>query len=298
MKYVITGSLGHISKPVVQKLVAAGHDVTVISSSADRKADIEALGAKAAIGNVDDQAFITATFAGADAVYLMIPPTFAVADWQAHLRKIADIYTAAVKANNITQVVVLSSIGAHMGTGAGPVDGLAYLESKLNEFPEVNAVYLRPSYFFYNLLQQVNLIKHVGIVTSAQPAHHKLILAHTSDIADVAAERLLTLNFTGKSVQYIASDDTNTWQDIAKALTEAVGKPGVPYVESTDEQSRAGMLQAGVPATNAEGYVAMGQAMRSGEMQADYWKHRNEAYIGKVKLADFAKEFAAAYNAG
>lgn len=297
MKYVITGSLGHISKPVVQKLVAAGHTVTVISSSADRKADIEALGATAAIGNVGDQAFITATFAGADAVYLMIPPTFATIDWQAHLRKVGDIYVAAVKASGVTQVVVLSSIGAHMGTGAGPVDGLAYLESKLNELPEVNAVYLRPSYFFYNLYQQIDLIKHVGIVTSTQPAEHKLILVATSDIADVAVEKLLALGFKGKSVQYIASDDTNTWQDIAKALTEAVDKPGVPYVESTDEQSKAGMLQAGVPATNADGYVAMGQALRSNEMEADYWKHKGEAYIGKVKLADFAKEFAAAYNA-
>lgn len=298
MKYVITGSLGHISRPVVEKLVAAGHEVTVVSSSAERKADIEALGAKAAIGHVDDQLFVSATFAGADAVYLMIPPTYAVADWQAYLRKVGDVYASAVKENGIKQLVVLSSIGAHMGKGAGPVDGLAYLESKLNELSDVNAVYLRPSYFFYNLFQQVNLIKHVGIVTSTQPADHKLILVATSDIADVAAEKLLALGFKGKSVQYIASDDTNTWADIAKVLTEAVGKPGVPYVESTDEQSVAGMLQAGLPATNAEGYLAMGQALRSGEMEADYWLNKDKAVIGKVKLADFAKQFAAAYNAG
>lgn len=298
MKYVITGSLGHISRPVVEKLVAAGHDVTVVSSSADRKADIEALGAKAAIGHVDDQVFINATFVGADAVYLMIPPTYAVADWQTYLRKVGDVYAAAVKENGIKQVVVLSSIGAHMGKGAGPVDGLAYLENKLNELGDVNAVYLRPSYFFYNLFQQVNLIKHVGIVTSTQPADHKLILVATSDIADVAAEKLLALGFKGKSVQYIASDDSNTWADIAKALTEAVGKQGVPYVESTDEQSMVGMLQAGLPATNAEGYLAMGQALRSGEMEADYWLNKDKAVIGKVKLADFAKQFAAAYNAG
>lgn len=298
MQYVITGSLGHISKPVVQKLIAAGHQVTVISSNADRTADIEALGAKAATGNVDDQAFVTATFKGADALYLMIPPTFAVTDWQAYLHKVADIYVQAVSANGITKVVVLSSVGAHMRQGAGPVDGLAYLETKLNGLADVDAVYLRPSYFYYNLMQQINMIKHVGIVSSAQPANHKLILTDTSDIADVAAEKLLNLNFTGKSVQYIASDDTNTWQDVVNALTAAVGKHGVPYVESTDEQSRAGMLLAGVPATNAEGYVAMGKALRSGEMEADYWKHKADAYIGKVKLADFAKQFAEAYNAG
>jgi nucleoside-diphosphate-sugar epimerase len=31
MKIIVTGSTGNISKPLTQKLVAAGHDVTVIS---------------------------------------------------------------------------------------------------------------------------------------------------------------------------------------------------------------------------------------------------------------------------
>lgn len=63
MNYLITGSLGHISKPVVEKLTAAGHNVTVITSNNNRVADIEALGAKAAVGSVDDAAFLTQAFA-------------------------------------------------------------------------------------------------------------------------------------------------------------------------------------------------------------------------------------------
>jgi uncharacterized protein YbjT (DUF2867 family) len=76
MKYVITGSLGNISKPVVKQLVTAGHDVIVISSNADKKVEIENTGAKAAIGSVEDRAFLTQAFSGADAVYLMIPPNW------------------------------------------------------------------------------------------------------------------------------------------------------------------------------------------------------------------------------
>jgi len=298
MKYVLTGSTGHISKPLAQQLIAAGHQVSIITSNAAKQSEIEALGAKAFVGNVEDQDFVTTAFAGADALYLMIPPNFAVTNWPAYMHKVADIYAEAVKANGIKKVVVLSSMGAHMKHGAGPVDGLAYLEDKVNALSNVDVVSLRPSYFFYNLLQQVNMIKQVGIVTSAQPANHSIILTDSNDIADAAAQNLLNLNFTDKTVQYIASDDTNTWQDVANALTAAVGKQGVPYVESTDEQSRAGMQQAGLPATIVDGYVAMGQALRSGEMEADYRKHKAEAYMGKVKLADFAKQFAAAYNAG
>ena len=53
MKIIVTGSLGHISKPLTEELVGKGHSVTVISSKAERQKDIEALGAKAAIGTMD-----------------------------------------------------------------------------------------------------------------------------------------------------------------------------------------------------------------------------------------------------
>ena len=69
MKYVVLGSLGNISKPLAEKLIAAGHEVTIVSSSAERAQEITALGAKAAIGGIEDTAFLTKTFTGADAVY-------------------------------------------------------------------------------------------------------------------------------------------------------------------------------------------------------------------------------------
>lgn len=298
MKYVITGSTGHISKPVAQKLAAAGHTVTVITSNPAKAAEIKALGATPAIGSVEDAAFLKNTFAGADAVYLMTPPNFAAPDLLTYQKKVADNYAAAIKATNVKHAVILSSVGAHMKKGCGPVDGVAYLEDAVAAVDGVNAVFLRPSYFYYNLFQQIGLIKHAGIVTSAQPADYKLILTHTADIAEVAAQKLLSRDFKGHNVQYIASDDNQSWQDIANTLTTSVGKQGVPYVESNDQQAKAGMEQAGLPPTMVEAYVTMGQALRSGEMQADYWKHQNTAYKGKVKLADFAKEFAAAYQAG
>lgn len=296
MKYVLTGSTGHITKPLAEKLISAGHHVTIISSSASKVQEIESMGATAAIGSVEDKDFITQTFTGADAAYLIIPPKWAVTDWLAYQQQVSDNYAEAIDAGGIKQVVVLSSVGAHMKNGAGPIDGLAYLEDKIAALTGVNSRFLRPSYFYYNLFGMIPLIKHMGIVTSAQPANHKLILTHTSDIAEVAANILLQPNFTGQEVEYIASDDSHTWQDIAQVLSEAVGKPGTPYIEASDEQARAGMLQNGLNPVIAEGYVAMGNALRSGEMEADYWKNR-PATLGKVKLNDFAKEFAAAYNA-
>jgi uncharacterized protein YbjT (DUF2867 family) len=81
MKYVLTGSMGHISKPVAEKLIAAGHQVSIITSNKNNTPAIQALGATALTGSVADAAFLQNAFAGADAVYLMIPPNWSATNW-------------------------------------------------------------------------------------------------------------------------------------------------------------------------------------------------------------------------
>jgi uncharacterized protein YbjT (DUF2867 family) len=294
MNYVITGSLGHISKPIVEALVKANHNVTVITSKQENAKAIEALGAKAAIGSVEDANFLTQTFAGADAVYLMIPPTFSVENWQAYFEKVAGNYIAAIQANNIKKVVQLSSIGAHLRKGAGPIDGLGYLEEQLSKLENVDALFLRPSYFFYNLFNQIGLVKNAGIFGANYGGDEKLILVDTKDIAATAIKALLALDFKGHTHQYISTVEAST-NDVAKVLGEAIGKANTPWVVFSDEQNLEGLLGAGIPLTNAEGYNQMGISLREGKMQEDYWKS-NVKPTGNLTLEAFAEQFAAAYN--
>lgn len=295
MKYVITGGAGHISAPLAEKLLAAGQEVTVIGRNAENLKTLTDKGAKAAIGSVEDGVFLNEAFKGADAVYLMIPPNFSLkGEWRSFQNEVGDRFIEAIRTNNIKYVVVLSSIGAHRGNGVGPVDGLADLEKKFISLPDVNVKFLRPSYFMYNFISMIPLLKNAGIMGSNFfGTDEKLVLTHTEDIADAAAEELLALNFTGQSVRYIANDERST-DEIAKVLGAAVGKPDTSWVVFTDEQSLSGMKTAGLADTIANGYTEMGKSLREGKMQEDYWKHRPQ--LGKRKLEDFAKEFAEAYN--
>lgn len=295
MKYVITGGAGNISKPLTYALLKAGHDVMVIGRNAANLKALTDAGAKAAIGSVEDAAFINSAFAGADAVYIMVPPNFGAAGWREYQNAVADVYVNAIKQNAIKYVVALSSVGAHMGNGSGPVDGLSDLEKKLATLSNINIKNLRPAYFMSNLFGMIPLIKGMNIMGSNfGSTDEKLVLAHTDDIAAAATEELLNLNFTGNTVRYIASDERHP-NEIAEVLSNAVNKPGTPWVVFTDEQSLGGMLQAGLPQTIAEGYTALGKALRTGEAQEDYWKHKPEQ-LGKVKLEDFAKTFAYVFN--
>jgi hypothetical protein len=57
--YVITGSIGHISKPVIEGLVKAGKKVSVITSNPDKIKEIEASGAKLASLGIAPSAIVS-----------------------------------------------------------------------------------------------------------------------------------------------------------------------------------------------------------------------------------------------
>jgi uncharacterized protein YbjT (DUF2867 family) len=296
MKYVLTGSIGHITKPMAERLISAGHDVSIITSSNNNVAKIEALGAQALVGSVNDGDFVNSALANADGVYLMIPPNMGATNFFEAQQKVADNYVDAVLKNEIKNVVQLSSIGAHLRTGAGPIDGLAYLEEKLEAIEGINVKMLRPSYFFYNLFSMIPLIKHANIMGSNfNMKDEKFVLTHTNDIADVAADALLNLNFSGKSIEYISSDE-RTSTEITSVLGNAINKPGIPWVEFKDEDSLQGMLAAGLAPSISGAYVQMGKSIREGKLQEDYWKNK-PSKMGKIKLEDFALEFKAAFEA-
>jgi len=158
MKIVLTGSLGNIGKPLTNLLVAAGHQVTVISSKKERITEIESLNAVAAIGSIQDAEFLTETFKGADAVYLMeawegIGSLFdKEIDFLAEFKKIAQNYVTAVQQSGIKKIIHLSSIGAHSDQGNGSLLVHYHVEQILQTLPEdVSIKFMRPVGFFSNM---------------------------------------------------------------------------------------------------------------------------------------------------
>ena len=189
MKYVITGGAGNISKPLALQLLKAGHEVTVIGRNTANLALLTNAGAKAAIGSVEDVAFLTASFTGADAIYTMVPPIHAVTDWKGYIGQIGENYAAAIKSAGVQYVVNLSSIGAHLPDGVGPVSGLYRVEKALNALTDVNIKHLRPPYFYNNLLANVGMIKGMGIIgANFSVAEGQFPIVAPVDIAAVAAE--------------------------------------------------------------------------------------------------------------
>ena len=296
MKIIITGSLGHISKPLTEELVQKGHQVTVISSKADKQQEIEALGAAAAIGSVEDVDFLTATFTGADAVYTMVPPTNFFDpnfDLTTHCSKIGNNYVQAIEQSGIKRVVHLSSIGAHMEKDSGLILAHRAVEVILDKLPgDVTITFIRPVGFYYNLLGFIPAIKNQGVISANYGADELLVWVSPIDIAAAIAEEFET-SFTSRKVRYAASDEL-TGHETAKVLGEAIGIPDLQWILVSDEERLRVMKAVGLNPTIAEGLVQMFASQYNGSLMEDYYRHKPA--LGKVKIADFAKEFAAVYH--
>ena len=299
MKIVLTGSIGNIGKPLTQALVQHGHSVTVISGNAGRQPAIEALGAKAAIGKMQDTDFLAATFKGADIVYLMETWEGIGSlmdkniDFKAGMRQIGHNYKQAAEKSGVKRIVHLSSVGAHSEKGYGTLSVHYDIENILNQLPEdVSIKFMRPVGFYTNFFRSVQTIKTQGAIISNYGGDLKEPWVSPVDIAGVIAEEMEN-PFDGREVRYIASDEVSP-NEIAKALGEAIGNPNLKWLEIPDEQLLNGMLNAGVNPQVAEGFVEMQASQRGGLLFEDYY--RNRPVLGKVKVADFAKDFAKVFN--
>jgi uncharacterized protein YbjT (DUF2867 family) len=290
MKITLLGSIGNINRFVIPRLIQAKHQVTVITSNPQRVANIEALGAQAAVGVMADQAFLTQAFTGADVVYLMISGTNP--DLFGSAQRLGDIFAGAVQAAKVPQVVNLSSIGAQ-DPDSGSLYAYHFIEDALCRLA-ADVAFVRPMGFYNNLFANLPTLHHNHTLYANIPDTTMRKMVAPSDIADVVYH-VITNCPAGKTIRYVVSD-TFTGAQMIDAFSQALGF-AIRFVELSDEQYADNLRQAGVPETIIEPFVASTQHQKQPElMYADLANH--PVITGRVKLADFAQTFADAFNAG
>lgn len=231
-------------------------------------------------------------------------------------RRLAGNYAGAIRQAGVKRVVHLSSVGAHLAKGSGLLLFHHVVERILDELPaDVAITHLRPVGFYNNLYAFMDLIKgkgllgglltlrfmglgalltgKTGVIAANYGGADKTVWVSPLDIAATAAEEL-TAPLIGRKVRYVASDEL-TGNQVASILGAAIGKPYLKWGLLSDQEMLRGLRQFGLPAPIAAGMVEMNAAVHTGKVDEDYYRHR-PAVMGKVKLTDFAKEFAVAYH--
>jgi len=265
--YVITGATGNTGSGIAEALLARGEKVRVVGRSAEKLERFVQKGAEALSADLGDEAALARAFAGAKAVYVMIPPYPTAEDWREQQERQSDALAAALQKAGATYAVTLSSVGADKAEKVGPVNGLHALEEKLNRIAGLNVLHLRAGYFMENLLQYVGLIKTMGMLAGTLRSDLPIAMIATRDISAVAADELSKRDFAGKQTRELLGSRDVTMHEAATIIGNAIGRK-LSYTQLPAMMVKPAMLQMGLSSQAAGMLLEMMEAMNTGWMKA------------------------------
>ncbi|MCG3117021.1 MAG: NAD(P)H-binding protein [Candidatus Manganitrophus sp. SA1] len=292
--YVITGATGHTGRVIVEKLLAEGKQVRAVARSAEHLKPLAAKGAEPFVGSLEDKDAMARAFSDAEAVYTLVPPNFTAPDFRAYQHRVGETVATAIAKARVPYVVNLSSVGAHLSEGVGPIGGLHDVEARFNRLEGANVLHLRPTFFMENLLMNIQMIKNMGINGTPLRPDVAIPMIAMKDIAAEAAERLLRLDFKGKSVKELLGQRELTMTEATAILGRAIGKPSLPYVQFPYEDAEKAMTGMGLSPDVARSYIEMYRAFNDGIIKPT--EPRSAKNTTPTSFEAFAEEFAAIYK--
>jgi uncharacterized protein YbjT (DUF2867 family) len=252
-------------------------------------------GAEPFIADITDASALTKAFQQADSAYVMIPPNLTSNDPLGHSDRVSDAIATAVQNAGTKNVVALSSLGAELQGGTGPIVGLRNLEQKLNQIGSANVLHLRAAYFMENTLPQAMIIRAMGNAAGPLRPDLRIPMIAARDIGAVAADVLLHPTIHGKQVRELHGQRDLTYTEVTAAIGKAISKPDLKYTQLTSDQFRSNLVQTGMSEQVAALLAEMVEALNAGK--AHPLESRNPQNATPTSYETFvAESFIPAYQ--
>jgi uncharacterized protein YbjT (DUF2867 family) len=289
---VILGASGNTGSIIADFLLSKGKKVRVVGRDAGRLQRVVRQGAEPFTADLSDAAALRKAFSGARAAYLMLPPIFSREEQEQQ----SDAIAKAVQDSGLRYAVYLSSYGAHVPEGTGPIAGLHSSEQKLNGVSDLNVLHLRAAYFMENNLAAISMIHAIGVFGHALLPDLKTPMIATRDVGDYAAQRLLDLDFSGKQTRELLGERDLSMTEATAAIARGIGKPDLRYQQFPYDQMQQALTQMGFSSSKAAGYIEMFQAINAGVVAAR--EPRSPENTTPTSFEQFVQDvFVPAYNA-
>ncbi|MFF7608127.1 NAD(P)H-binding protein [Streptomyces parvulus] len=259
-----TGNIGrHLTSLLLASAPARGEELRVIVRDPARLPEEVRAGAEVVVGSHGDPAVVDRAFAGADAVFWLVPPDAARTPEDAY-RGFTRPAANALAAHGVGHVVGVSALGrgTPAAARAGLVTASLAMDDLLAETGAAHRALACPS-FFENLLEEAGPIRERGVFSDLVDADRAAPMAAVADIAAAAAGLLLDRSWTGTgSVPVLGPRDLSP-NDLARIMTERLGLP-VRYERRAPEDLRAALAGHGLDPAFVEGIVDMKRAKDDG----------------------------------
>ena len=257
MKITVTTPTGHIGSKLANILLDRKSEVTLIARHPEKVKDLAKRGAKVIAGEHSDPAVVEQAVRGADALFWLTPSEMTSHDPLGTARRMAEAGASVIRKHPDLHVVELSSAGAFLPSGTGPIVGHHDTEEKFRAAGK-NIVSLRPNEFMENVFFSLPTIIGQDSIYTSIPGSVEAPVVATQDIAEVAAEFLLK-PIDGHHVVDIVGPQEISLDEWARIAGQAIGKP-IRVVTVPGDKLKAAMSQSGMSPEMAALLVEMEEA--------------------------------------
>ncbi|WP_434318004.1 SDR family oxidoreductase [Leifsonia sp. P73] len=258
MTIVVTGATGHLGRLTVDALLDRGvptADIRALGRSEERLAPLAARGVQTAVIDFEKPETLDAAFAAADALLLVSG---------------SEVGQRIPQHRNAIDAAVRAGVGRLVYTSAPHADDTDLVlapehaeTEKLLAASGLPVTVLRNNWYTENYTGQLDVAAATGeLVGSA--ATGRVASASRKDYAEAAAVVLTTDGHDG-AVYELAGDVAWTFDDLAAAIGELLGRP-VAYRSVTPEEHGAALREAGLDEGTAGFVVALDGNIRDGAL--------------------------------
>lgn len=216
--FVVAGATGKTGSVVAATLLERKQAVRIIVTSPEKGAEWKAKGADVAIASLEDSQALANALKGATGGYFLVPPNYKALQYLSDRQRLVDSLAAAVESSGLRHLVLLSSIGAHVPTGTGPIRALHYAEGRLGAVAR-NMTIVRAPYFMENWMPVLSAARTQGILPSFLSARRKISMIAACDIGRIAAECVLDQP-KGRRVLELSGPHEYSPDDVAAVMGE------------------------------------------------------------------------------
>jgi uncharacterized protein YbjT (DUF2867 family) len=261
---VITTPTGLIGHQVLEHLLDSGEALRVIARDPSRLPAEVRERVELVEGSHADPDVVDEAFAGAEAVFWLVPPDPRAESVEAAFVDFTRPAAEAFRRQPISRVVGLSALGR--GTAwaahAGYVSGSLAMDDLIGGTGVGYRALTNPS-FMDNILRQADAIKNQGKFFSPISGDHHLPAVATRDTAAVATRLLLDESWNGVEEVPVLGPEDLSFNDMAEIMSEVLGKE-IRFQQIPFEAYKARFVELGMSEAMAQGMTDMAAAKNEG----------------------------------
>jgi uncharacterized protein YbjT (DUF2867 family) len=219
--YAITGITGRVGGIVARRLLADGKNVRAVVRDVNKGAAWIEQGCEVVVADMRDSGALQTAFQGAEAVFVLLPPTFDPTGDFAETREMVAALRNALQSAQPGRVVCISTIGAQAAQ-SNLLTQLQILEQELGAL-DLPITFLRPAWFMENFAWDISSAMQTQQIASfLQPLDKPFPMVACADVGRVAAE-LLQENLEGKRVVELEGARRITPNEVAASFSRILG---------------------------------------------------------------------------